>query len=415
MKSYVDRDYLNNDLTNVTLDGSLQATISNWTVAMFASAAVTSDLSVSALSTQFVQADAAKSYVDTQVSSITAGLAWKDDVVAATTAEITIATDLNVGDTIDGITLADGDRVLVKDQTTNAYENGIYIAGASPARATDMDASAEFNAAVVPVQTGGTANGGTTWRQTAVDPTVGVTSIAFVQFGGDVPSASTSVEGTVELATQAETEAQTDTVRAVTPSGLVNFAKTVASSTDNAFARFDGTSGDIQDSLATLSDTGTVNIPTGETYQINSTDVLSATALGTGVLSSSLTSVGTLSSGNATAVVDAATDAAAGKVELATNAETQTGTDATRAVTPAGLASVGYLKYYSATISSSTGATVTAATHGLTTVLGVEVRDDDGTNLNNSLIDNYIVKSTQDVVWSVDTAAINGRIVIVGV
>ena len=50
-----------------------------------------------------------------------------------------------------------------------------------------------------------------------------------------------------------------------------------------------------------------------------------------------ITTVGTLASGDATAVVSAASATAAGKVELATTAETTTGTDATRAVTPDGL------------------------------------------------------------------------------
>lgn len=48
----------------------------------------------------------------------------------------------------------------------------------------------------------------------------------------------------------------------------------------------------------------------------------------------SITTVGTLAAGNATAIVDAATATAAGKVELATTAEVTTGTDTTRAVTP---------------------------------------------------------------------------------
>ena len=55
-----------------------------------------------------------------------------------------------------------------------------------------------------------------------------------------------------------------------------------------------------------------------------------------------LVTVGTLAAGNATAIVDAASATAAGKVELATTAETTTGTDATRAVTPDGLKD-GYL------------------------------------------------------------------------
>jgi hypothetical protein len=55
-------------------------------------------------------------------------------------------------------------------------------------------------------------------------------------------------------------------------------------------------SGVINSSLTSIGTQASgVNIATGQTYKINSTDVLSSTALGTGVLSSSLTSVGKLS------------------------------------------------------------------------------------------------------------------------
>jgi len=52
-----------------------------------------------------------------------------------------------------------------------------------------------------------------------------------------------------------------------------------------------------------------------------------------------ITTVGTLDTGNATAIVSAASATAAGKVELATTGEADTGTDTARAVTPAGLKS----------------------------------------------------------------------------
>ena len=119
------------------------------------------------------------------VESLVNGLAWKDACRVATTASITIASDLNVGDTIDGITLADGDRVLVKNQTgDNANQNGIYVAGASPARAADMDAGSEFSSAAVFIQEGSLnadvgfvcTNDGTV--------TVGSTNIVFTQFTG---------------------------------------------------------------------------------------------------------------------------------------------------------------------------------------------------------------------------------------
>lgn len=90
-----------------------------------------------------------------------------------------------------------------------------------------------------------------------------------------------------------------------------------SSSVDNALTRFDGTTGKvIQGSLATLSDLGTLNLPSGQEYQINGASVLSASALGTSVTSSSLTSVGVLTGlvvsgtaqlGDVSAITDSAT------------------------------------------------------------------------------------------------------------
>lgn len=118
-----------------------------------------------------------KQYVDNKID----GLAYKDEVRVATTATGTLATAYENGDTVDGITLATGDRILIKNQST-ASENGIYTVNASgaPTRATDMSASAEFNNATVYV-TDGTVGGGTEWTQTAKNPTVGSTNIVFVQ------------------------------------------------------------------------------------------------------------------------------------------------------------------------------------------------------------------------------------------
>ena len=68
-------------------------------------------------------------YVDSAIQ----GLDHKESVRIATTENIDVigtANDLNAGDTIDGVTLVAGDRVLVKSQTS-ALQNGIYIAPAS--------------------------------------------------------------------------------------------------------------------------------------------------------------------------------------------------------------------------------------------------------------------------------------------
>ena len=121
---------------------------------------------------------ASKGYVDGLVEGISA----KTSVVAATTGNITIASDLNVGDSLDGITLADGDRVLVKNQST-ASENGIYLAGSSPSRALDMAASSDAAGIFVFVEEGST-QADTGWLCSTDDAasTVGSDSLAFVQF-----------------------------------------------------------------------------------------------------------------------------------------------------------------------------------------------------------------------------------------
>lgn len=68
---------------------------------------------------------------------------WKEPCRVATTGNITISTALNPGDTIDGVVLAENDRVLVWRQTTKS-QNGIYRVAASPARTTDADAAGEL-------------------------------------------------------------------------------------------------------------------------------------------------------------------------------------------------------------------------------------------------------------------------------
>lgn len=134
---------------------------------------------------------ATQSYVDAAL----AGLSWKQAVRAATTAALTLATDLENGDTLDGVTLSTGDRVLVKDQSSGA-ENGIYIVAATgaPARASDANSGAELVNASVYVSEG-TANADTQWTCTTnATITVGSTALAWAQLssgGGSDASATT--------------------------------------------------------------------------------------------------------------------------------------------------------------------------------------------------------------------------------
>jgi hypothetical protein len=125
---------------------------------------------------------ATKSYVDTTVQ----GIDWKASVKAATTANVTLASDLENGDTLDGVTLATGDRVLVKDQSTGS-QNGIYVVKASgaPDRSTDADEGAEVTANFAVFVEQGTVNadsGFTLTNNGAV--TIGTTALAFTQFTG---------------------------------------------------------------------------------------------------------------------------------------------------------------------------------------------------------------------------------------
>lgn len=85
-------------------------------------------------------------------------------------------------------------------------------------------------------------------------------------------------------------------------------------------------------SFTAADDTGVYTLPTG-TKTLVATDVATL---------SSLTAVSTLVTGNATAIVDAASTTVAGKIEVATSAETTSGTDATRAVSPDGFAGSDY-------------------------------------------------------------------------
>jgi hypothetical protein len=109
---------------------------------------------------------------------------WKQAVRAASTANVALATAVEAGDTLDGVTLATGDRILLKDQAS-AAENGIYVVAASgaPTRAADFDAASEIAGAIVAVREG-TANANTAWQLTT-DGTIviGTTVLAFAAFG----------------------------------------------------------------------------------------------------------------------------------------------------------------------------------------------------------------------------------------
>ena len=156
-----------------------------------------------------------------QLNAAVEGLSWTDNVLPASPgANINIAAP---GATIDGITMVASARVLLKDQTAPA-ENGIYIwngAAVAMTRSLDANASSELSQAIVTVESGTSA--GATFRQTAVNPTIGTTAIVWTSFGVVAPAATPTTPGIAALATQAEVDAGTVSNKIVTPATLASW------------------------------------------------------------------------------------------------------------------------------------------------------------------------------------------------
>lgn len=119
---------------------------------------------------------ATKNYVDSAVQ----GLAPKDSVRVATTADITLS---NL-QTIDGVELQTGDRILVKNQAT-ASQNGIYVASAGAwDRSADANTWNELISAYVFVEEGTTNSDNGYLITVNAGGTLGVTDVTVVQFSG---------------------------------------------------------------------------------------------------------------------------------------------------------------------------------------------------------------------------------------
>lgn len=119
-----------------------------------------------------------KQYAD----AIATGLDIKLSVRVATTANITLANT----QTIDGVAVAAGNRVLVKNQTT-ASQNGIYdvVAGGAWTRSSDADSDPEVTAGLICFVSEGTVNANQQWALATDDPIVlGTTALVFTQFVG---------------------------------------------------------------------------------------------------------------------------------------------------------------------------------------------------------------------------------------
>ena len=179
---------------------------------------------------------ATKAYVDSAVE----GLSWKDSCRVATQSNISLTSP---GSAIDGVTMASGDRVLVRAQST-AADNGVYIWSGSAVtmtRSPDCSTAAELEQAITTVEEGTSA--GVTYRQSTVNFTLGSGAVSWSVFGSAAGSASETSAGVAEIATQSETDAGSDDARFVTPAKLAAWAgrlrKVSADFGDGSATQFD--------------------------------------------------------------------------------------------------------------------------------------------------------------------------------
>jgi hypothetical protein len=148
-------------------------------------------------------------YIDTALSGTiaTQALAYRTPVKAATTENLNTLFDPDPDGpiTVDGVTLGDGDRILLKNQTTKS-QNGIWIVHEVPngpggvglwERATDMPVGESITAPFGVWVTSGDVNGGTSWAlQAGGTPlTVATSSLTFFVITGWPHKYTTTITG----------------------------------------------------------------------------------------------------------------------------------------------------------------------------------------------------------------------------
>ena len=244
---------------------------------------------------------ATRQYVD----NITTGLDFKKSVIAATTANIT----LSGTQTVDGVGLVAGDRVLVKNQT-NATENGIYdVAAGSWVRSSDANNTPinEVSAGMYCFVEQGSVNADTGWVLTTDGTiTLGTTNLTFVQFTGlgqiTAGNGLTKSGSTISALTVSSSRITVGPsgldLATVTDSGAGTFKKI----TVDSYGRVSGTTNVTTADISALVTTSNISEGTNLYY----TDTRARTSLsvsgvglsynsGTGVITSNATSTNTAS------------------------------------------------------------------------------------------------------------------------
>lgn len=285
-----------------------------------------------------------------QIVSLLEGLKPKQAVRAATTVAGTLATSFENGDSIDGVTLATGDRILIKDQAAPA-ENGIYVVAASgaPTRAADFNAVSEIPGSYTVAQEG-TANQGTLFVCLSSPSVLDTDPITFASrsvatyIGGDMITLSGNTFS-VDLATTSGLESTNPgnvagqlrvKLEAANPSLQITGSNELAAKLDAAGAIASGASG-----LATQVDNSTIEINTNalrvKDAGITLAKMASDSVDENKIVSTTISTTGALNGGSGTklsARVDASTVKINGSNNLEALKQTQeritlTGTDIT--------------------------------------------------------------------------------------
>jgi hypothetical protein len=156
-----------------------------------------------------------------QLNAAIEGLSPKDNVRVSASSNLNLASP---GATIDGVTMATGDRVLVRGQTT-ASQNGIYVwngAAVAMTRSADASTSDELENALTLVDEGTSA--GLAFRQSTVNFVLDTGNVVWAGFGTGGAAATETASGIAEIATQAEVDAGSDDARFVTALKLATWS-----------------------------------------------------------------------------------------------------------------------------------------------------------------------------------------------
>jgi hypothetical protein len=240
-----------------------------------------------------------------------AGISWKQPVRCGTTANIT----LSGLQTIDGVTVVAGDRVLVKNQTTTS-QNGIYLASATAwSRAPDADTWNELISALVFVESGSTLAGSAWYCTIQPGGTIGTTAITWSNFS----VAATYTAGTGLTLT--------DYVFSITNTGVAAAAYGSASKTLTATVNAQGqltviAAPDIAIANTQVSGLGTMSTQSASSVAITGGSINGTTIGGTtaaAVNATTFTGAGTGLTGTATSLSIGGNAATATSAATATN------------------------------------------------------------------------------------------------